>query len=85
VISFLPGTYGTSLVRNHSLRGVFEEMEDQGLPSELVEAMKETIDCNLYFFENKVDISTMYIVLCATVALLIGIYVVMNVFKKKVI
>ena len=85
VISFLPGTYGTSLVRNHSLRGVFEEMENQGLPSELVEAMKETIDCNLYFFENKVDISTMYIVLCATVALLIGIYVVMNVFKKKVI
>ncbi|MBP3333222.1 MAG: ABC transporter permease [Clostridia bacterium] len=85
VISFLPGTYGTSLVRNHSLRGVFEEMEDQGLPSELVEAMKETIDCNIYFFENKVDISTMYIVLCATVALLIGIYVVMNVFKKKVI
>ena len=26
VISFLPGTYGTSLLRNHALRGVFEEM-----------------------------------------------------------
>ncbi len=85
VISFLPGTYGTSLVRNHSLHGVFAEMEKQDLPSELIEAMKDTIDCNLYFFGNKVDISTMYIVLCATVVLLIGIYVVMNTFKKKVI
>ena len=26
VLSFLPGTYGTSLVRNHAMGGVFEEM-----------------------------------------------------------
>ena len=30
VISFLPGTYGTSLLRNHALRGVFAEMEKKG-------------------------------------------------------
>ena len=33
LISFLPGTYGTSLLRNHALRGVFGEMETQGFPA----------------------------------------------------
>lgn len=84
VISFLPGTYGTALVRNHALRGVFAEMERENLPSDLVDSMKDTIDCNLYFFDKEVDISTMYIVLCSTVVLLIGAYILMNTFKKKI-
>ena len=78
VISFLPGTYGTSLLRNHALRGVFEEMGEQGFPSEVVEAIKDSVDCNLYFFGNKVEISTMYFVLIAAIAIAIGLYVVMN-------
>lgn len=27
VLSYLPSTYGTSLLKNHILRGIFEEME----------------------------------------------------------
>ena len=45
VISFLPGTYGTSLLRNHALRGVFEEMGNQGFPDEVVEAIRDSVDC----------------------------------------
>ena len=58
VISFLPGTYGTSLLRNHALRGVFEEMGAQGFPREVVEAIKDSVDCNLYFFGSKVEFPT---------------------------
>ena len=83
VISFLPGTYGTALVRNHALRGVFAEMERQNLPSDLVGAMKDTIDCNLYFFDKEVSVSAMYVILSSTVVLLIGAYILMNTFKKK--
>ena len=36
VISFLPGTYGTSLLRNHALSGVYSEMQNQGIPSEFI-------------------------------------------------
>ena len=32
-LSFLPGTYGTSLLRNHTLRGTFAEMQRHGLPA----------------------------------------------------
>lgn len=83
VLSFLPGTYGTSLVRNHALRGVFEEMRSIGFPSEVVELIRDSVDCNLYFFGNKVELPVMYLILGGTVALLIGIYITMNVVRGK--
>lgn len=85
VISFLPGTYGTSLLRNHMLRGVFEEMRNQGFPNEVVEAIKDSVDCNLYFFGEKVSLNNMYFILIASILTVIAIYVVMNILlgKKK--
>ena len=83
VISFLPGTYGTSLLRNHALRGVFEEMSAQGFPREVVEAVKDSVDCNLYFFGDKVDLSTMYLVLIAGVVIFVGLYVGMNLLSRR--
>lgn len=83
VISFLPGTYGTSLIRNHAMCGVFAEMESLGIPAEAVEAVKDSIDCNLYFFEEQVSLSAMYAVLGTSVALLVGAYVLLNVFFAK--
>lgn len=83
VISFLPGTYGTSLIRNHSMRGVFEEMEQVGFPPQIVEAIKDSVDCNLYFFDEKVPQTNMYIVLIASIVVCISIYVVLNHLKKR--
>lgn len=83
VLSFFPGTYGTALVRNHALRGAFEAMADEGLPNEAVEMIKDSIDCNLYFFGDKVGISGMYLILGGTVVLLIGIYVIINILRKE--
>ena len=60
VVSFLPGTYGTSLIRTHSLNGVFNEMQAQGLPAEAVEGIKASLDCSLEFFGNKVEVLSMY-------------------------
>lgn len=83
VLSFLPGTYGTSLVRNHSLNGVFAEMRKIGFPPEVVEGIKDSIDCNLYFFGNKVEIWQMYLILLFTDLLLIGIYILINVIRAN--
>lgn len=83
VISFLPGTYGTSLLRNHALRGVFAEMDAQGFPCEVVEAIRDSVDCNLYFFGNKVEIASMYSVLAAAILILVGLYVIMNVLSGR--
>lgn len=83
VISFLPGTYGTSLIRNHALRGVYHEMADVGFPKETVEGIKDSIDCNLYFFGDKVELNTMYLILGGAVTALIIIYILINVCRKE--
>ena len=83
VLSFLPGTYGTSLVRNHCMRGALSEIENQGLSSDFVEALKDSLDCNMYFFSEKVSIPVMYLILGGSVAVLVLVYVLMNKFKKE--
>ena len=83
VISFLPGTYGTALVRNHSMRGALAAMEKEGVPSAVIEEFKDALDCNLYFFDSKIELPAMYIILTATVVLLVALYVIMNILKSK--
>ena len=83
VISFLPGTYGTSLIRNHAMRGGLAEMENEGIPTDAIESLKDAMDCNLYFFDNKVEILVMYAILGVTILLLLGIYILLNALKKK--
>lgn len=83
VISFLPGTYGTSLLRNHTMAGVFSEFESLGFPNDVIEKIKDSIDCNLYFFENKVSIGTMYLILGGSAVLLVCIYILLNILKVR--
>lgn len=83
VLSFLPGTYGTSLVRSHSVSGTFEEMKSIGLPEDAINSMKDGIDCNMYFFGSKVDTSAKYLVLALSTVALIAIYVALNANKRK--
>lgn len=83
VLMFLPGTYGTSLIRNHAMRGVFEEMSAQGFPPSVIESFKSSIDCNIEFFGHSVSVGAMYAVMAVTVVLLIGAYIMINVLHKK--
>lgn len=82
-LGFLPGTYGTSLIRNCTLRGAFAEMSASGFPAEVVESIRDSIDCNLYFFGNKVEVWVMYLIMLGSTALLIGLYVLMNVLAAR--
>ncbi len=83
VISFLPGTYGTSLFRNHAMRGALAEMESSGIPSEVISAIRDSVDCNVYFFGSRVETPVMYAILIAAIVLITGIYVLMNILKSK--
>ena len=83
-IMFLPGTYGTSLVRNHSMRGVLSEMQNEGVPAEVIGSIKDSLDCNLYFFGDRVDIPMMYVILGVAIAVLVAAFIIVNTFKKNV-
>ena len=83
VLSFLPGTYGTSLLRNHALAGAYREMARVGFPAEVIEAIRDSIDCNLYFFGRSVSIGGMYAVLVGATLLLVGLYVLLNAVRRE--
>jgi multidrug/hemolysin transport system permease protein len=83
VIMFFPGTYGTSLLRNHAMQGVLEEMKREGLPAEFIESVKDSFDCNIYIFDAKVDISLMYVIVGATIVVLLMAYTLMNFLKGR--
>lgn len=83
VLSFLPGTYGTSLLRNHAMNGVFEEMTKIGFPQESIESFRDAVDCNVYFLGEVVSTNTMYLILGITILILMASYLLINVFKYK--
>ena len=58
-------------------------MESVGFPPEVMNGIKESIDCRLSFFGTNVEQWVMYLVLIGSVVLLIGIYVLLNVLKRE--
>ena len=80
ILSFLPGTYGTALLRNHATRGAFDALRDSGLPEEVIRGLRDGIDCNVQLFGSTVSETAMLLYLGATVLLLAIVYVLINVF-----
>lgn len=81
-MAFLPGTYGTSLIRNHMMNGALDSLSEQ-LPSEAIKAMKDSVDVNLYFFDNGVEVWQMYLILLSFIVLFIALYLVFVKFIKR--
>lgn len=81
-MAFLPGTYGTSLIRNHMMNGALDSLSEQ-LPLEAIKAMKDSVDVNLYFFDNSVEVWQMYLILLSFIVLFIALYLVFVKFIKR--
>ena len=91
VLVFFPGTYGTCLVRNHTMNGVIEALGDElavqfnseTMAMDVVKEFRDAFDCNLYFFGDKVETPVMYAVILVTIVVLVGVFVLLNVLKSK--
>lgn len=81
-VMFIPGTYATGLFRNHYMGAVLNELSEK-LPSEAIESIRDAFDMNLYFFDEKVSISTMYIVVAVSIVVLIAAYVLLTKLRKE--
>jgi len=60
-----------------------EEMQAAGIPAEAMKELRDALDCNLYFFDRAVPVSTMYLILGVTVLALIAIYIGINGARKR--
>lgn len=83
VLLFLPGTYGTALLRYHTMRGAFAALEAQGLPEGVVQQIADSVDCKLYFFDYAVGQGAMYLVLGGSIVVLLGIYILLTRLRKQ--
>ena len=82
-MSYLPGTYGTSLIKNHMLRGVFDTMEEEGFPEEVVTGIADSLDCNPVFRGTVVEPYMMMLIMIGTIAVLGVIYLIITAMPEK--
>lgn len=83
VLMFLPGTYGTGLVRHHMMNGILNEFQAQGLPSQVVDQLSKSFDATLTFFGKEVSVLAMYLVLTITIVILIALFILLGHLKKS--
>ena len=82
-LSYLPGTYGTSLVKNHMLKGVYKEMADRGMPSEAVTVIRNTLDCNPVFRGHVVGVSQMYLIMAGSILVFGAAYLLIIMIRER--
>ena len=83
ILSFFPSTYATSLIRNHTMRGIIFEMEEIGFPNEVVTNIKNSVDYNTYFFGNLVEVWQMYLILGGFIIIFIMFFIVFYKIKLR--
>lgn len=83
-LSYLPGTYGTSLLKNHMLRGVFAQMKEDGFSKQSVTEIAKSLDCRPMFRGEVVSTQEMIAVMAASILILGAVYLVMTaIFVKR--
>ena len=83
VLSYLPGTYGTSLVKNHMLNGVYKEMADIGMPSEAVTVIRNTLDCNPVFRGHVVSVPQLYLIMAGSILVFGAAYLLIIMIRER--
>ena len=83
VLSFLPGTYGTSLMRSHAMNGAIKSLEESGLPQEYITSLKDAIDSNVYFLGYSVPDFVKFLIIIITIILLSAVYILLNMKNRK--
>ncbi len=82
-LTFLPGTYGTALVRTHTMRNAFSELAGCGLPEKMVEELKTSFDCNIEFGGEVVPQASMYAILGLSCLFLLTLYIALSTVMAK--
>ena len=84
LLSFLPGTYGTVAMRYSFERGVLKDLRtNQGFPDDVVDKIASNFDIKMKFFNTEVSNLASVLVLGISVLVFLGVYVVLNIRRKK--
>lgn len=71
------------MLKNHMLRGVFEEMKASGFPDEVVTGIADSLDCNPVFRNHVVTMTEMLMIMLGAVIIFGIIYLVISAMPEK--
>lgn len=80
-IKFLPGTYGTSLIRNHLLKSLFTKLGTK-VPADVTNVIHQSFDTSFTLMGHTVTQTMMYLIMTGTCVILLLIYISLN-YRKK--
>lgn len=83
VLSCLPGTYATSILRNHTMRGAVKALEKEGVPEFNISLIRETTDMEIDFFGKSVSEGAMLAVITAAALAVTIAYVLICTFRGR--
>lgn len=83
ILTLLPGTYGTALLRTHALRGVLTRMESEGIPPAALDGIRSAMGCQPDFLGCSVTAGGMYAMIGGTAAALIAVYILLHAFRAN--
>ena len=81
LLRFLPGTYGTALIRTHLLDSVFIKLKTK-MPDQVITIIRSQFDTSFKFMGHTVTLPIMYGVMIGACTLFIVVYVLLNKIKK---
>jgi len=82
VVEGLRKNNGMTVLLTTHYSGVYRQLEKLGVGAEAITSLKTSVDCDIYFFGNKVEIWVMYLVLVLFTIVCIAAYVIINALKK---
>lgn len=82
-LSYLPSIYGTSLLKNHMLHGIFAEMGNEKLPADMITAIRDTLDCNPQFHGHVVSTGQMVAIMAGSIVVFGIIFLLVTFLPKK--
>ena len=65
------------------LRGVFEEMEKEGIPTQAIAGIRDSVDCNPIFLGKVVGTGWMLAIMASTIVILGILYLLITDLKKE--
>ena len=81
-LMFLPGTYGTALLHEHFMGGAIDTLGTE-FGTQYADEIRKGFDCSLEFFGNAVPEWVCFLVIGLTVAILLGVYVLLCSLPKR--
>mgnify|MGYP002799261733 FL=1 len=85
LLLFLPGTYGTVLLRRHCLSGALSALEQSGASAAVTDSLKDIADLNVAFpgGTQPVTEAAVYVLFAAIIAVLVIAYILLTKYVKN--